>query len=189
MDDVRSMIDDPADPGSIPSGLFVEPFTFGHHDVDLFRGMAVVRIDHARPEHAHADNNLIMPFEPAGCDDIGVGMSATKMRVLPVRGRTNMPMQERNQWYEHISQAGDGSGPFCGLANAAVRCRQASRVAGCAGVVPPATASESKIRWTAAGLSSALSKSIVAAVAASRRASMNSASGGSGHGIGGFIPA
>jgi len=74
MDDVRSMIDDPADPGSIPSGLFVEPFTFGHHDVDPFRRMVMVRIDHARRQQAYADNIIIMPFVPGGSDDIGTGM-------------------------------------------------------------------------------------------------------------------
>ena len=60
MDDARAVVDHLADPGCIPSRFFVEPFAFGHHDVDFFRWMAMVRIDHSRPKHAHADNNVIM---------------------------------------------------------------------------------------------------------------------------------
>ena len=68
----------------------------------------MVRIDHARRQQAYADNNIVMPFEPGGSNDIGVGMPAAKIRVLTVLSRTKTPMQERKQLRERVSQTSGG---------------------------------------------------------------------------------
>jgi len=74
MNDVRWIVDDPADPGFMPRLGILPPLTLRQDEVKLFRRMPMIWICRVRRHDRHSDLDLTARDETARADNEGIGV-------------------------------------------------------------------------------------------------------------------